>query len=77
MPEQRSHRSWPGLFYDEELDRPLEKYISNYCKFLGQCLLLGQTKNLNYHKRKLAEPGIDLRWSHFAKGMFGNSWVSF
>lgn len=61
-------------FTDEELDRLLDKYISNYCKFLGRCLLLGQKKNLNYHKAKLAELGIDLRWSHFVKGMFAAIW---
>lgn len=61
-------------FSDEELGRLFEKYISNYYQFLGKCLLLGQKKTLKYHKDKLAELGIDIRWSLFAKGMFATIW---
>jgi len=53
----------------EELDRLLRAHISDYYKFLGKCVLLGQKNVLNYHRAKLIDSGIGFQWSRVALGM--------
>jgi len=59
---------------EKEFDRLFRRHISSYYKFLGKCLLLGQSKNLSYHKKKLAELGIGFRWWRFASGTLSTVW---
>lgn len=53
----------------EELDRLLRAHISDYYKFLGKCVLLGQRNVLNYHRAKLINSGIGFQWSRVVLGM--------
>lgn len=59
---------------EKEFDSLFRRHISSYYKFLGKCLLLGQSKNLSYHKKKLAELGIGFRWWRFASGTLSTVW---
>ena len=54
----------------QEFGRLFQDHITSYYKFLGKCFLLGKSKPLNYHKRRLAELGINFCWSRFVSGMF-------
>lgn len=58
----------------KEFDDLFQNHISSYYTFLGKCLLLGQTKILTYHKRKLAELGLGFHWPRFLSGILATIW---
>jgi glycosyltransferase involved in cell wall biosynthesis len=64
----------PGYLTKNELDSLIQHHISGYYSFLGKCLMLGQGKILNYHKRKLVEAGIGFHWSRVVLGMLSTGW---
>ena len=52
----------------DELDRLLGHHLSEYYRFIGKCLLRGESGILNHHKRKLIEAGVGFRWSRVISG---------
>lgn len=58
----------PDYLTHDELEDLLQRHISQYYRFLGKSLLLGQKQILNYHKRKLVEAGVGFSWPRLVRG---------
>ena len=51
-----------------ELQGLIQRHMSEYYKFLGKSMLLGDSDILSYHKRKLVEAGVSFSWPRVVKG---------
>jgi glycosyltransferase involved in cell wall biosynthesis len=64
----------PAYLTHNELDRLMRNHISNYYKFLGKGLLLGQKRTLDYHRQKLVKAGVGFYWSRVVWGTLSVIW---
>jgi glycosyltransferase involved in cell wall biosynthesis len=64
----------PDYLTQDELAGLLQRYISEYYRFLGKSLLLGHNNILNYHKRKLIEAGVGFSWPRIVRGALATIW---
>lgn len=59
----------PDYLSREELEACLKQHMSEYYRFLGKSLILGQGKQLwEYHKRQLVQAGVGFSWLRVAMG---------
>jgi glycosyltransferase involved in cell wall biosynthesis len=65
----------PDYLMENELDRLLQHHLFEYYRFLGKCLLRGEHRILNHHKRELAEAGVGFDWSRVVLGALSTIWV--
>jgi glycosyltransferase involved in cell wall biosynthesis len=65
----------PDYLASDELEVLLRSHISEYYRFLGKSLLLGQNKTIEYHKRKLVETGIGFSWARVFGGAVSTLWT--
>jgi glycosyltransferase involved in cell wall biosynthesis len=52
----------------DELQSLIQHLMSQYYRFLGKSLLLGQGDVLSYHKRKLVDAGVGFSWLRVVTG---------
>jgi glycosyltransferase involved in cell wall biosynthesis len=64
----------PDYLTQNELDRLMRNHISDYYRFLGKSLLLGQKRTLDYHRRKLVQAGVGFNRSRVLLGTLSTIW---
>lgn len=64
----------PDYLSPHELEDLLQRHISEYYRFLGKSLLLGQNKTIDYHRRKLIEARVGFSWARVVSGALATLW---